>query len=315
MPPQTADWEEVARALAVSISHLEVGRDVTITLNITVQQFITQHVVPELARSGKRAPAMIIGRIPSEPHRGFVQRDELRYLHELAEDAVGSTVILQGMGGIGKTSIAAAYARATVSLPHCAWVGWIDAGSPYSLLSGLAEVAQRLKVADPDDDLRRAARLLRVHLSGRSESALLVFDDVVDIDLLDEYLPSNSGTHVVITSRKADMDFSRRSVRSIHVGGLTPTQSIQLLHTATNHQTTPPDDDGATRVSAELGHSPLALSLAAGLITEQYLSYDDLLRLLKESKDFDFEKSAKFYIRKGIEQVEAPLTTPTWMQQ
>ena len=86
-----------------------------------------------------------------------------------------------GARGVGKTQIAAAYARQQV-VAGCPLVGWVSGESTDVLVAGLAEVARALGVADPEGDSMVSARRVRAHLESCDESALLVVDNAVDAD-------------------------------------------------------------------------------------------------------------------------------------
>ena len=91
---------------------------------------------------------MVAGEIPREP-AAFVARETVNRLVAAAgEDQVAVVCAVTGLRGVGKTQIAAAYARARVG-EGWGLVGWVNAETRDVLLDGLNRVAEGLGVADP----------------------------------------------------------------------------------------------------------------------------------------------------------------------
>ena len=214
---------------------------------------------------GSAAERTVAGVIPGRPS-AFVDRgDQLAVLRE-AQGGSGSCVVhvVTGTRGVGKTQLAAAYARECAA---AGWrlVAWINASCHAQMLAGLAEAAAALGVPVGEDH-EATARALRHRLESDGRRCLLVFDDPVDLARLAAYLPTAGRTRIVITSTA----LSATSLGTpIPVGVFSLGQAASYLAERTGLE-----DDGAARaVAGELGCLPLALAQAGGVIAAQRIGY------------------------------------------
>jgi hypothetical protein len=176
-------------------------------------------------------------------------------------------VVLTGGWGMGKTQLAAAYARAKLASK---WrlIAWINARDRESLLAGLAAVAEATGL--PDDGSRRgtvdAGQAVRCWLEADGSRCLLVFDDAEDPGLLRPFVPAAGAAQVVITvAREPTAELGT----SVPVDVFSAEEAVALLEGRTSLA----DEVGALAVAAEVGHLPLALNQAAAVIAGQHLGY------------------------------------------
>ena len=217
---------------------------------------------------------VVTGEIPREP-ASYVARETV---NRLAAAAGGGRVAVvcpvTGLRGVGKTQIAAAYAR-TRADEGWGLVGWVNAETRDVLLDGLTRVANALGVADPEGDSLASARRLRAHLQTRAGQSLLVFDNATDPDGLREFLPAIGGTQVVVTT--TDRAFAALG-QPVDVSAFTRPQSVSYLRARTGLA----DNDGADTVADQLGDLPLGLAQAAATISRQHLTYPQYLERLRQ---------------------------------
>ena len=217
---------------------------------------------------------LIVGEIPREPP-AFVTRETLAQLAEAARSGPAAVVCaVTGLRGVGKTQLAAAYARDRIAR-GCRLVGWVNAESRDSLLGDLARVAKAAGVADPEGDSAESARRLRDHLTVRASESLLVLDNAADPDLIRPFMPAAGNTQVVITSTShAFTEFGT----PVDVCEFSRDESLGYLAIRTGLG----DRDGAAAVAEELGDLPLGLAQASAVIAGQRMTYQEYLQRLRQ---------------------------------
>ncbi len=221
------------------------------------------------------AGQVVVGEIPAQPP-SFVSRPQLEELRAVLRDGSRVAVVcaLAGGRGVGKTQVAAAYARDRIR-EGCPVVAWVSGKTVPTLLTDLAALAGVLGVADPEGDSEKSARSLRRVLQSRSEPALLVVDNAVDPLAVAPFLPTGTGAcSVVITS--TDHAFAELGTL-IDIPTYTPDESVAYLGARTGLG----DPDGALAVAEELGHLAVALAQVPAVIRDRhqtYLEYLDDLR-------------------------------------
>jgi tetratricopeptide (TPR) repeat protein len=218
-------------------------------------------------------PQVVVGDIPREPPAMQPRTDLVGALAESAGSGIAVVCAVTGARGVGKTQIAAAYARSRVA---AGWplVAWIDADGPGALLDDLEQVAERLGLRHEDDHAVTAARRLRSWLEGRSQPGLLVFDNATSADVLMPWIPATGRTQVVITGNHQALG---RLGHLVQVDVYTPAEAVAYLNRACGRV----DVAGAAAVADELGCLPLAVAQAAAVIAAQRLDYATYLERLR----------------------------------
>jgi tetratricopeptide (TPR) repeat protein len=221
--------------------------------------------------SGRDA-VLVVGDVPQEP-AAFQQRTGLMAaLDHKPEGRISVVFAVTGIRGVGKTQVAAAYARWRITQ---GWrlVAWVDASDETSVVAGLAQVAVAAGVGAAGEDARVLAAGVRHWLEADGERRLVVFDNAADLDMLRPFLPAGGAAQVVVTS------ISRSAAglgRPVSVDVFTEDEALAFLAERTGLD----DDAGARELACELGWLPLGLAQAAALVARQHLSYRTYLERL-----------------------------------
>lgn len=203
---------------------------------------------------------------------------------ERALSGGGDVVVraVHGLGGIGKSTLAARYAA--IHRQDFTVIWWITADTPAGIETGLAALAVALQPALagllPLEALReRAVTWLASH-----NRWLVVLDNVTDPAHVQELLGRAPAGRFVITSRRATGWHGIAA--SLPLDVLDPGESRQLLSGILGHGDSlhPGElevaEQGADELCAELGYLPLAIEQAGAYIAETGITPAEYLRLL-----------------------------------
>jgi tetratricopeptide (TPR) repeat protein len=167
--------------------------------HIRFHEFMAKREAPAtLSFPGK---VFAISNIPIRVPEHFMGRDDALAAIETAlkryEGRVAITA-LHGLRGVGKTTLAAAYAERHRDDYRATW--WIRAQTESTMRTDLVALGVRLNwvAADEKEEPGLAAVMERLRHEG--EGCLLVYDNAIDADALKPYLPPGGRAQVLVTS-------------------------------------------------------------------------------------------------------------------
>lgn len=233
----------------------------------------TQHNYYSLEHGTAEAGTLVVGDVPQEP-AAFQPRPELmKALRAAGGRRVSVVFAVTGTRGVGKTQVAAAWARRRIR-DRWRLVAWVDASDEASVLAGLSQLAAAAGKGDAEEDARLLATRVRHWLEADGARRLLVFDNAVDLDVLRPLLPAGGAAQVIITSNQRS---AGNLGRPVPVDVFSEGQALAFLSERTGLD----DDAGARELATELGFLPLGLAQAAALIAREHLSYRTYVERLR----------------------------------
>lgn len=228
-------------------------------------------------RSRWQRRARVVGRLPP-PANWYQPRQAGQQLAKAADRGrtTALTQVLSGIGGVGKTQLAAAFARRLVDRGELDLLVWVSASRVDKIVTGYAEAAAVLQLSDGDGDAPRAAGRFLTWLEGTDRRWLVVLDDLTRPgDLTGWWPPTTTSSHgrTLVTTRRRDAVLHGQGRTLLDVNLFTPGEArAYLVEALPGHQRRAEID----KLAADLGLLPLALAQAAaytrdrGLTCEQY---------------------------------------------
>ncbi|KAB5581159.1 hypothetical protein GE09DRAFT_1168377 [Coniochaeta sp. 2T2.1] len=259
-------------------------------------------------------------------------KDQLR--HRLAQ-ATGTSQArrsLYGLGGVGKTQIALAYAYWLQQTRPEVSVFWVHASSAERFRQAYASIAKQCQIPGYDDPKVDLLPLVRRWLEGKDRGRwLMVIDNADDTQVffgrraepatidtsglegkVGSYIPDCAHGSVLVTTRNKETG-SRlaNGKRPIEVGQMDEDESDQLLRAKLDDEEL--DRDELLVLSSRLEYLPLALVQAAAFIQENSISVSEYLRLLGQSDQQLVDLLSGEFETAGRDSETSRAVTETWI--
>ncbi|MFG2811323.1 tetratricopeptide repeat protein [Streptomyces massasporeus] len=232
--------------------------------------------------SGSEEPTPML-RLPAEPTHLAGREKEAEAVLALLAPSSGARAtpvvsVLSGLPGIGKTALALHVAHQAVAR------GWFPGGALFLHLRGhdpagpvgaeeaIGTLARALCVDDavtPDEQAGLCQSALN-RLADEGRAVLLIADDASSAAQIERLVPARSAHRLLVTSRHLLTGPSFQA-RLFGLDELAPSGAADLIAEALRHAR--PDDprlretDAIAELAGHCGHHPLALQIAASLLT------------------------------------------------
>jgi tetratricopeptide (TPR) repeat protein len=205
-------------------------------------------------------------------------------LRERLGESVASGVaqiVLQGLGGVGKTQVATEYVQRFRTDYDLVW--WIDCAESAFIDASLADLGERMRTVFglnvvPSANAADVTRQVLDLLSRGSLRWLLVFDNADEVDAIRPFVPAGGG-HVLITSR--NRAWSESGARLLPVDVFTRPESVTHLR----QRVTSIARGEADQIASALGDLPLAVATTGALLAESAYTVSSFLEELERQPD------------------------------
>jgi tetratricopeptide (TPR) repeat protein len=140
-----------------------------------------------------------LSNIPINVPLHFLGRDdELAAIDAVLKSENGRIAALLGLRGVGKSTLAAAYAERHKAEYRATW--WIRAQTPETMRADLVALGVRLGWVAADEKEEPALAAVRGRVRGEGEGLLLIYDNAIDAASLRPYLPPSGEPRALVTS-------------------------------------------------------------------------------------------------------------------
>lgn len=243
---------------------------------------------------GKR---FALSNIPITVPRHFLGRDDaIEAIDAALKRGEGRVAIaaLHGLSGVGKTTLAAAYAERNRANYRATW--WIRAQTKSTMRADLVALGVRLGWVAIDEKEEAALAAVRERLRHEGGCLLLIYDNAVDATSVRPYLPLGGAARVLVTSSAPS--WSRIAV-PVEVRIWPKDIGADYLIARTGRDSARAD---AEALSHALGGLPLALEQAAAYCERLDVSMADYRKRFEATpaRLIDTDKDAPGEYRDGM---------------
>ena len=196
-------------------------------------------------------------------------REAAMLVEAMHTDRAGAvTQVVSGMAGVGKSQLAAAYARESLAAGWLQLIVWATATSREAILASYAETAVQLGYTGRGG-AEEAASWFLDWLQTSERDWLIVLDNLTDPYDLRGLWPDGPRGQTLVTTRRRDVILSGRERQRIDVSVFSADEARAYLAEKIGADAKSDRMQQADELAADLGYLPLALAQAAAFIVDR----------------------------------------------
>ncbi|QYS99428.1 NB-ARC domain-containing protein [Trichoderma simmonsii] len=206
----------------------------------------------------------------------------------LGQDGSATTfrsIVLFGLGGIGKSSIAAQYIERKLEEKKYDAVFWVYGETAASLRQSFTDVALRLKLPGAQPNLHNEnLQLVQNWFQTTNYKWLVVYDNVEHDNLLEPYWPKSSHGTAIITTRNHNLmhKFATSGLEITSWDAKTGSEFLLFLLKDNIGRDIQSERLSAVELAEKLGGHALGISHMAGLIKRKSCTIAEFMRIYLE---------------------------------
>lgn len=269
------------------------------------EKFLTDQLLHEkpTPRPWRSITDEVLYSLPDRPHQ-FVESFPLElsqesYLTELwqklhADHQVTlSQASITGLGGVGKTTLALAYAYEAFERKAYDFIYFLDSETDDKLLKGYQGILRKLEYPFQGvESLEDLVETTKQELSSKKKW-LLIYDNVPEPSFLENKTPQLKG-HTLITSR-CNEGWEGWGYSPLYLDVFRKEDALEYFFKDLCYKRTKENEELASQIAEELGYLPLALSHAKAFIAfSRTTSLQGYLDKLKEQPQIIISSIAPF---------------------
>lgn len=231
-----------------------------------------------------------IHNLPFQPNPYFTGRE--KYLESLDQHFKGNSQVavtqplsISGLGGVGKTQLALAYAHRNYRKVYRT-VLWVNAANQTTLEADYHALARLLQLPEKNErEVGCIVQAVKKWLEDH-DGWLLILDNADDLELARSFLPTEPRGHILFTTRSQIVG---TVAKRIEVNVMEREEGVSFLLRRSKRgsevESLPSSvREAATRLVGLLGEHPLALDQAGAYIEETGVSFDNYIQKYRQQR-------------------------------